>query len=187
MQLPLQVSFRHMAHSPVLETMVRERAARLDTFAGRIMSCRVVIEPAGKHRVHGNQYVVRIDIKVPGGEVVSTHEPSEHKEYKEIAVAIRDAFDAATRQLEDYVRRQRGDVKSNAVQQHARINKLVPAEDYGFLLTPEGREIFFHRNSVLNGQFDRLQLGTEVAFAEEEGDRGPQASTVTMVGRHGGH
>ena len=187
MQLPLQVSFRNMGHSPALETMVRERAARLDTFAGRIMSCRVVVEPAGKHRVNGNQYSVRIDIKLPGGEVVATREPSEHKEYKDIAVAIRDAFDSATRQLEDYVRHQRGDVKVHPGLPHARVSKLAPADDYGFLMTPEGREVFFHRNSVLNDAFDRLQLGTEVAFEEEEGDRGPQASTVKMVGRHGGH
>ena len=187
MQLPLQVSFRHMVQSPALESLIRERAARLDTFAERIMSCRVVIEPVGKHHRYGNQYAVRIDIKVPGGELVSTREPSKHKEYKEIAITIRDAFDAATRQLEDYVQRQRGDVKSRAVHQHACINKLVPAEDYGFLLTPEGREIFFHRNSVLNEAFDRLQLGTEVAFEEKDGDRGPQASSVTLVGRHGGH
>jgi len=184
-QLPLQVSFRHMGHSPALETMIRERAARLDTFAGRIMSCRVVVEPAGKHHQFGNQYSVRIDLKLPGGEVVATREPSEHKEYKEIAVAIRDVFDAATRQLEDFVRLQSGRVKSHTGQPHARVSKLAPAEDYGFLATPEGREIYFHRNSVLNDAFDRLQLGTEVAFEEEEGDRGPQASTVKMVGRHG--
>jgi cold shock CspA family protein len=186
MQLPLQISFRQMEHSPAIEATIREKAARLDTFAGRIMSCRVVVEPAGKHHLHGNQYELHIDITLPGGEVVATREPGEHKEYKDIAIAIRDAFDSAGRQLEDYVRRQRGDVKSHARMAHARVSKLVPAGDYGFLATPEGREIFFHRNSVLNDAFDRLEVGTEVAFAEEEGERGPQASTVKLVGRHGG-
>ena len=186
MQLPLQVSFRHMERTPSLETTIREKAATLDQFAGHIMSCRVVVEPAGKHHLHGNQYEVRIDIKLPGGEVVATHEPSEHKEYKEIAVAIRDAFDTAARRLEEYVRIQRGDVKLHAGLPHARVSKLMPAENYGFLETPEGRELFFHRNSVLNESYDRLQIGTEVAFEEEEGERGPQASTVKIVGRHGG-
>ena len=186
MQLPLQISFRQMEHSPALEATVREKAARLDTFASRIMSCRIVVEFAGKHHVYGNQYNVRIDITLPGGEVVATREPGEHKEYKEIAIALRDAFDAAARQLEDHVRRQRGDVKSHARMAHARVSKLVPSSDYGFLATPEGREIYFHRNSVLNEAFDRLRVGTEVAFSEEEGEQGTQASTVRLVGRHGG-
>lgn len=186
MQLPLQISFRQMEHSPALEATIRDKAARLDTFASHIMSCRVVVEFAGKHHMHGNQYNVRIDITLPGGEVVATREPGEHKEYKDIAIAIRDAFDSAARQLEDHVRRQRGDVKSHARMAHARVSKLMPAGDYGFLATPDGREIFFHRNSVLNDAFERLEVGMEVAFAEEQGERGPQASTVKLVGRHGG-
>jgi ribosome-associated translation inhibitor RaiA len=155
MQLPLQISFRHMERTPFLEATIREKAATLDHFAGRIMSCRVVVEPAGEHRLHGNQYEVRIDITLPGGEVVATREPSEHKEYKEIGVAIRDAFDAAARRLEEYVRIQRGDVN-------------------------------FHAGQPQAVSYDRLQVGTEVAFEEEEGERGPQASTVRIVGRHGG-
>jgi len=113
MQLPLQISFRHMEHTPGIEATIREKAAALDTFASRVMSCRVVVEPAGKHHLHGNQYQVHIDITVPGGEVVATHEPGRHKEYKDIQIAVRDAFDAAARQLEEYVRRQRGDVKTH--------------------------------------------------------------------------
>jgi cold shock CspA family protein len=186
MQLPLQISFHQMDRSPAIEATIREKAARLDTFASHIMSCRVVVELAGKHHVHGNQYNIRIDITLPGDEVVATREPAEHKEYKEVAIAIRDAFDSAARQLEDYVRRRRGDVKSHARMSHAHVSKLMPTQDYGFLSTPEGREIYFHRNSVLNDAFNRLAIGTEVAFAEEEGERGPQATTVKLVGRHGG-
>jgi ribosomal subunit interface protein len=185
-QLPVQISFRDMEPSPAIEATIREKVARLDKFAGRITSCRVVVEHAGKHHVHGNQYNVRIDVTLPGDEVVATREPAEHKEYKEIAIAIRDAFDSAARQLEDFVRRQRGDVKSRAQMPHARVSKLMPGGDYGFLATPEGREIYFHRSSVLNDVFDELEVGTEVAFAEEEGERGPQATTVKLVGRHGG-
>jgi ribosome-associated translation inhibitor RaiA len=185
MQLPLQISFRNMEHSPALEATIRKKAGRLDEFAGRIMSCRVVVEPAGRHHEHGNQYHVHVDITLPGGEVVATREPHLHAQYKEIGVAIRDAFDAAARQLEDYVRRQRKDVKAHAGNPHGKVSKLVSGEDYGVLTTRDGRELYFHRSSVLDGTFDKLKVGTEVAFAEEEGDEGPQASTVRVVGRHG--
>ena len=143
MQLPLQVSFRHMERSPALEATIIDRATRLDKFAGHIMSCRVVVEPAGRHHLHGNQYEVRIDITLPEGEVVASREPSEHKEYKEIEVVIRDAFDWAARELEDYVRLQRGAVKAHARVPHGRVSKLVPGESYGFLTTPEGRRFTF--------------------------------------------
>ncbi len=185
MQLPLQISFRNMEHTSALEATIRERAGRLDAFASRIMSCRVVVEPAGRHHEHGNQYQVHVDITLPGGEVVATRESHLHTQYKEIGVAIRDAFDAAARQLEDYVRRERKDVKVPARNPHGKVSKLVSGEDYGMLTTREGRELYFHRSSVLGDAFDKLQVGTEVAFAEEEGDQGPQASTVRLVGRHG--
>jgi cold shock CspA family protein/ribosome-associated translation inhibitor RaiA len=184
MQLPLQVSFRHMEHSAEIETLVREKAARLDSFSGHIMSCRVVVEPAGKHHEHGNLYEVRLDITVPGEEIAVTREASGHTEYRDIHVAIRDAFDSAARKLEDYVRRTRGLVKSLENKPHALVRVLVPKENYGFLETPDGREIYFHRNSVRDGKFDRLQVGMEVAFVEAEGKEGPQASTVVIAGRH---
>jgi cold shock CspA family protein/ribosome-associated translation inhibitor RaiA len=184
MQLPLQVSFRDMEHSEAIEEIVREKAATLDEFASDIMSCRVMVELAGKHHQHGNLYEVRIDLTVPGGEIVVTREPSQHTEYKDIHVALRDAFDSGRRQLEDYVRRRRGTVKTHEVPPHGRVRRLFRAEDYGFIETPDGREIYFHRNSVLHDAFSHLQVGTEVTFVEEEGEKGPQASTVKLVGRH---
>jgi cold shock CspA family protein/ribosome-associated translation inhibitor RaiA len=185
MQLPLQVSFRHMQRSEALEAAVREKAAKLDSFLDHIMSCRVVLEPAGKHHRDGNLYQVRIDLKVPDEEIVVTREPSEHSDYRDMQVALRDAFDCARRQLEDYVRRRRGFVKTLEAPPHARVARLFAADGYGFIETPDGREFYFHRDSVLNGGFDRLQIGTEVTFAEEAGKKGPQASTVKPVGKHG--
>lgn len=183
MKLPLQISFRHMDHSDAIESLVRQKAEMLDKFAGSIMRCRVVIEPAGKHHEHGNQFEVRVDLTAPGEEIAVTREPSQHAENRDIAVVVRDAFDSARRQLEDYVRRRRGDVKTLDTVPHARVSKVFPDEDYGFIETPDGREIYFHRHSVLNDSFDRLEIGTEVAFVEEPGDKGPQASTVRLLGR----
>lgn len=184
MQLPLQISFRHMEHAAAIEALVREKAERLDKFAADIMSCRVVVEPAGKHHQHGNLYEVRIDLTVPGEEIAVTRESSEHTEYKDVEVALRDAFDSARRKLEDYVRRRRRAVKAHEVPPHGRVSQLFPHEGYGFIETPDGREIYFHRHSVLHDAFERVQVGTEVTFVEEEGQKGPQASTVRLVGKH---
>ncbi|HZU37908.1 MAG TPA: HPF/RaiA family ribosome-associated protein [Gemmataceae bacterium] len=184
MQLPLQVSFRHMEHSKAIETLIRKKAERLDKFAGDIMSCRVVVEPAGKHHEQGNLYEVRIDLTLPGEEIAVTRESSQHKEYRDIEVALRDAFDTARRKLEDYVRRRRGAVKTHEVPPHGRVSQLFPAQGYGFIETPDGREVYFHRHSVMHEAFERLQVGTEVVFVEEQGQKGPQASTVRLVGRH---
>jgi cold shock CspA family protein/ribosome-associated translation inhibitor RaiA len=184
MELPLQVAFRNMSHSDVIEPLVREKASRLDRFADHILGCRVVVGLAGKHHVYGNLYEVRIDLTVPGEEIAVTREPGEHPEYRDVEVALRDAFDATCRRLEDHVRRRRGLVKAHGVPPHGRVTKLFPDEGYGFLETPDGREVYFHRHSVLHDGFNRLHVGSDVVFVEEEGNKGLQASTVRPVGRH---
>ena len=98
----------------------------------------------------------------------------------ELLTAVQDAFDAAGRRLQDYARRQRGDVKRRAEPNRAVVRRLLPYEGYGFLETADGREIYFHRNSVLNAEFDRLETGEPVRFHEEAGEEGPQASTVRV-------
>lgn len=186
MQLPLQVSFRQLEPSAEIEAIVAEKAAVLDRFADRIMSCRVTIEPAGKHRRQGNQYAVHIDLKLPGHEIAISREPSQHVEHREIGVTLRDAFDAARRQIEDFVRVRRSAVKAHEPSPHAKVARLFPDQGYGFVVGSDGREIYFHRHSVLDDAFDRLEAGSEVSVVEEQGERGPQASTVKLVGRHGG-
>jgi len=174
-----------MGHSEEIETLVREKAAKLDKFSDHIMSCRIVVEPKGKHHLHGNLYEVRIDLTLPGEEIAVTREPNEHAEYRDIHIALRDAFDSAGRLVEDYARRRRHDVKTLDHATHGKVCKLFPAEGYGFLKTLDGREVYFHKSSVLHEGFERLAIGAEVAFAEEAGKNGPQASTVKIVGRHG--
>ena len=104
MQIPLQISFHGIAHWDALYKAIREKAGKLERYYDRIVSCRVVLELIGRHRRKGKQYAVRIDLKVPGGEIAVT---GEHDE--DFQVALRDAFDAAGRRIEDYARIQRGD------------------------------------------------------------------------------
>lgn len=179
MQLPLQITARNISLSEVAEDDIRDKAAGLDHYYDGIMSCRVVVEGPVQHHRKG-PFTVSIDISVPGAELVVDRQSD-----PDLYVAIRDAFDAARRRLEDYARRQRGAVKIHETSPRARVTKLFPEEGYGFLETPDGREIYFHRNSVLHPGFERLAIGTEVRFAEEEGEQGPQASTVAIVGTRG--
>ena len=183
MQLPLQIAFRDMPPSEAVEAKIRERAAKLDRYYNRIMSCRVVVEaPHGRHH-QGKLYHVRIDLTVPGGELLVRREPAAHHAHEDVYVAIRDAFDAAQRQLADYARRQRGDIKAHEPPASARVAKLFPEEGYGFIETPDGFEVYFHRNSVLDDAFGHLEIGSTVHFVEEQGEKGPQASTVRLIQR----
>jgi ribosomal subunit interface protein len=181
MKLPLQITTRNVSISEFVKDDIREKAAKLDRFSDHIMGLRVMVEAPHRHHRQGVRYLVRIDITTSGAELVIKRQPHE-----DIYVAVRDAFDAARRKLEDYERRIRGAVKFHETMPHAHVSKLFPDEGYGFLEAPDGHEVYFHRNSVLNGAFDRMTVGTKVRFVEELGEKGPQASTVMVVGRpHG--
>jgi ribosomal subunit interface protein len=186
MQLPLQITFRHMDSSDAVAARIRERAETLERFFDRIVSCRVVVECQHPRRQQGNLFRVRVDLKVPGGEIVAGRDPEAHHAHEDVYVAIRDAFDATRRLLEDYVRQGRGDVKLHAVPDHGRIARLLPDRDCGFIASADGDEIYFHRNSVTNGGFDKLAIGDEVRFVAQHSESadGPQASTVVPLGKH---
>lgn len=181
----LQVTFRNIDASPTVEDRIRERARELERFFDHIISCRVVIE-APKRRHHGDLYHVRIDLKVPGREIVVKRDPPEQHAHEDIYVAVRDAFDAVRRRIEDHARRRRGDVKSHDVPAHGSVASLIAEGDYGFINASDGTEIYFHRNAVANGGFDRLKIGEEVRFSMHPGagEKGPQASVVVPVGKH---
>jgi len=178
MRIPLQITFRNMPRSESIEANISEKAGKLDRFYGRIMSCRVVVEESQRRRHQGKQYSVRIDLTVPGKELAVTREENE-----DAYVAVRDAFDAAVRKLEEHGRRLHGSVKAHEAPPGGRIIKIFPDSDYGFIKTFDDREIYFHRNSVLNDDFGRLKFGTEVTFIEEQGKEGPQAARVAISNR----
>lgn len=183
MQIPLQISFHGMDPSPPVEARIKEKVAKLERFHNRIVGCKVVVEAPHRHHHKGKLYTVRIDLSVPGKDIfIGRTGPSNHA-HEDVYVAIRDAFNAAGRLLEDHSRRMRGDVKTHAAPDHGKVVRLFP--DYGFAVTPDGQEIYFHKNSVV-GDFDKLEVGSEVriVIAENEGVEGAQASTVTPIGKH---
>ena len=183
MQIPLQITFRDLEHSDAIEKAVREKAEKLDQFA-QIMSCRVVVEMINKHQHKGTLYQVSIDLTVPGKEIVVSCDHGIDHSHEDIYVAIRDSFDAARRQLQDHRRISHQKVKVHQVPPHGRVSELFAGEGYGRIETADGRSVYFHQNSVLNDEFSGLDVGTEVRFSEEQGDEGPQASSVQRVGKH---
>ena len=158
MQVPLQVTFRHMDSSEAVAARIRARAEELERFFDRIISCRVVVECQHPRRQQGNLFRVRVDLGVPGREIVVGRDPEAHHAHEDAHVAVRDAFDAVRRLLEDYVRERRGDVKLHAVPDHGRIARLLAEQDCGFIVTGDGTEVYFHRNSVANGGFESRLL-----------------------------
>ena len=186
MQLPLQVTFRNIAPVPAVEALIRERAESLERYFDRIIACRVVIEASTRRQRKGNVYHLRVDLIVPGREIVVKRDPSEHHAREDILVAVRDAFDAARRQLEDHARGTRGDVKAHEAPPHGHIARLFREDGYGFIRSSEGDEIYMHRNAVVGKAFDALSEGDEVRYVvdEGEGEKGPQASTVIPIGKH---
>ncbi|TNF53492.1 HPF/RaiA family ribosome-associated protein [bacterium] len=175
MENPLQITGRNFELTDAIKSEIQKRAEKLDKFYNRIMSCRVVIESPQRHRHAGKLYSVNIDITVPGGELCIRREPRE-----DLYVSIRDSFQAARRKLEDFARRQRREVKHHEEKPQAHISSLFPEKGYGFITTPENREIYFHKNSVVNSDFKNLKVGMSVHYVEEKGQKGPQASTVSI-------
>jgi ribosome-associated translation inhibitor RaiA len=184
MNIPLQIIFRGLDRSEAVEAKIRERAEKLETFYKRIISCRVAVELLHRHHQQGNRYHIRVDVKVPGRELIANRDPDKHHSYTDVYVAIRDAFDAMCRQLEEHARHQQGKVKSHETPGHGRISELHPESDFGNIETADGQTVYFHRNSLLEGDFDKLEVGAEVRLDTEMGEEGPQATSVHLVGKH---
>lgn len=185
MQNLLEIVFERMEPSDAVRARIEKEASRLERFNDRITSGRVVVTAPGHRRQHGGLFGVRIHLVLPGGkEVIAERNPSEDHSHEDAYVAIRDAFAAARRQLQDKTRRQRGKVKSHETPPHGKVTKLFPEEGYGFIETPSGDQIYFHQNSVVNDGFGKLDIGSQVRFTAQDGEQGPQASTVHIVGKH---
>jgi len=179
MQKTLQITVRGMDHSAALDAHIRAKAAKLEQFYPRMIGCHVTVERPHRHRQHGMQFEVRIDVHLPEhGEVLANHQHAE-----DVYVALRDAFDAAKRQLEERTRLQRGDIKVHPVPVHGRIKRLLPEEGHGFIETADGRELYFARENVVGSLFEHLTVGAHVQFIEEIAQEGSQAKRVSL-GKH---
>jgi len=186
MQTPAEIEFQGMTGSSEIQTAIAKHVADLEQRFGRVMACRVVLKGPGGHHRKGGLYEVNIRLALPDGREVNVDRTAQADErHSDLAFAINDAFKRARRQLQDSVRELQGQVKHHEGAPIGTVVRLDPSGEFGFLETSDGGEIYFHRNSVLDGGFSQLALGTRVTFAEEVGEKGPQASTVKLLGKHG--
>jgi cold shock CspA family protein/ribosome-associated translation inhibitor RaiA len=190
MKIPPEITYRNLDKSEAIDTLVREKITKLEQVCDHISSCHIAIEKIHDRPRSGSPYRVRIDLTVPPGhELVAERNPSESTQYQPLDVVIRETFDAARQQLVKLNQKQHDSGKGKNQEQSqeaiALVTKLFRERGYGFLKTLDGREIYFHQNSVLHDDFDRLEIGTGVSFSLEDGEEGPQASTVKIVDKPG--
>lgn len=181
MIIPLEITFHRMDPSPALRANIRRHAERLERFAPDILSCHVVVEELERHQHKGNRYEVRLRATVPGGEFEAGHTPRGDQTHTDPYVAVRDAFRELRRQLQDFERKRRGDVKTHEAPRQGKVLEALPDADFGTILDNEGREIRFERNAVVDYEFDRITPGQRVTFTAQMREDGPWASTVHVL------
>ncbi len=187
MQKPLEVTFRNVERNDNLLGLIEDETNKLEKIHDNLIGGSLAVEKPHKHPRTGSPYRVRLEIEAPGNpQIVVVHKPGEGKMHEDLPAVIRNVFNSTRRRVKKLIDKQRGETKTHPQQQAgAVVSKLFPDEGCGFLRTIGDREIFFHRNSVLHNDFDRLEIGTGVRFTEEMGQKGLQASTVQIEDKPG--
>ncbi|MBI2765886.1 MAG: HPF/RaiA family ribosome-associated protein [Chloroflexi bacterium] len=167
-----------IALTPEVRDYLDDRIGRLPEFYPRILSSRVVLRGETRHHQAGGPFSVHVYVDVPQRVIVVTRQQRD-----DLHVAIREAFDAAQRQLQDLARKQRGEVSPTTPPPRGRVARVFQELGYGFINTAEG-DVYFHRNAVLERRFDEIEAGSEVRYELETGEKGLQASTVALLADH---
>lgn len=188
MQAPIEIAFHNIEKADWAEDAIRDHVARLEQMFDRLTTCRVRVDQRANNSNNTIPPVVRIELSVPGHrDIVVAHEP-DHLQRKfqapDLHNAINEAFRIAERrlgqfkdQLKDRTAAGRHEAANGMLGQ---IVEITPAQDFGFLLTASGGLLYFHRNSVLVGDFDRLEVGDQLHYVEDMGDTGPIATKVRV-------
>jgi len=177
MTAPVQLTFRSMEPSDAVTAHVERRAAKLSLFYERLVKCHVVVEEPHRHSRHGPRFHVEIQLHVPKKKLVVSKNPVAIQD--DLHTTIDAAFDDAERILEGYARRLQVDTKQRSSSPRGVITQIFHERGYGFIRSlSDGHDVYFHKNSLLGERFEKVAVGTKVRFAEEQGDKGPQASSV---------
>jgi ribosome-associated translation inhibitor RaiA len=177
MKQALNIQFHGMEASEAVEAKAREFVDKLDAMAPDLMACRVNIDLEQKHKTQGRPFGVRIDLTLPGHELVVNKVQNE-----DVYVALRDAFDSMKRQLDEVVRKRRGQEKQHALEMRGEIVRLDSEAGTGFIRTPTGDEYYFSRDNLAGTPFEHVQEGSTVEFLPDVGKQGLQAKRVSVRG-----
>lgn len=182
METPVELEIEGVTPSAHLRRLIDDNIAKLERRYGRVTACRVVIRAPDTHHRMGEPYFVTIKAALPNHRDVSVKPPSRALDARQsdLNFAVNDAFRRADRQLRDQVSRLKGRPQTHMLQPSGTIATLDPSGEFGYIETADGREIYFHANSLLGRKFGQLKPGTRVTFHEEVGEKGPQASTVRV-------
>lgn len=188
MNMPLEITFHNLMPSPAIEAEIEKRVAKLEKLYPRLTSVRVSVEkPHRQHRT-GSLFEIHVEMNVPGRMLAVTREPKRARERSgrpTIQASLNDAFRTAEAQLKEFKAQQRGAVKTHPPMLSGIVRRIDQRNGRGFLTTNDGKEMYFHRNSLLGGDFEKLKRGDLVQYTEALGDTGPTANKV-WVGAQGG-
>ncbi len=186
MQSPPRIEIIGVVSNPSLRDAIAKHLAQLEQRSGRITTCRIAVKSPSRSHQKGGLYEIHIHLTLSNGREVNVQRtPTADPRLSDLAFAVADAFKHARRQLQDQVRRLQGNIKQHDGILTGTVTHLDPSGAFGFIKATDGQEIYFHRNSVAGDGFARLRVGSRVTFYEEEGDKGTQASTVRILGKHG--
>lgn len=186
MEVPLvQITYRDMDPTPGMEAAIRDKIDHLVRYHARIQRCHVVVEsPHQSAAQNPKSFRVLFDITVPGKSLAASKDPQDKPEHRDFYVALKDAYEAARKQLAVDRGKRRGDTKVHDVPPHGRVSKMFPGDDHGFVFMPDGTEVYFHKNAVIDEDWESIEVGDEVRLVVQDGTEGPQASTVKLIGKH---
>lgn len=186
MKVTPEITYRDVSRSEWIDDYVDRYMEKLDRICDDIVACRIAIERVQHHKEKGNPYRVRVEVTLPGKkDLVADKRGPVGDPQVQLRPIIRQAFEAVEKQLKKQMAKRRGEVKNHRTGPRAIVVRVFDREGYGFLKTPEGEEVYFHRNAVLHDDFERLTPGAEVRFEPEMGDDGLQASIVQIVSKPG--
>lgn len=186
LNFPVQIVFQKMRPSPAVEYDIKNRASKLMRYCNRIMNCHVLVEIVNRHHHQGKLFHICISLHIPNMELVVSRNATADHAHEDVFVALRDAFNALRRKLQDYTLKQKGKMKRHEVVPHGRIVQILTAANHGFIESSDGRSLYFNNNSVVEGNFNKMAVGDEVRFAEASlVERGhARASTVRLIKKH---
>jgi len=192
MQRPVEIAFRNIESSEAAEAAIRDHVTRLERMYGRMTACRIRVDQRNQNVNESMPPVVHIDIAVPGHKDIIVAHEADHLQRKyqapDLRNAINEAFRIAERQLGKYKDKLTdhgvAELSHEAANEfRGQVAELTPEKDFGYVMTKEGGLLYFHRNSLLSGDFDALRRGDEVSYVEQVGDTGPIASKVRVIGK----